>query len=235
MFSMSNESNLAMRSTAACFVAVFGGMTFAVNANDTTDIDKLYGVAVNASHIKYYEVDPHDNIMLNPYLQVANKQWSAVIDPTKSAYDWCIDEQANLVIIQPVPHPRGRQYSGKFVRPEDGYTKLTGYTEKYGHVSATAGQKARFCGEIVYDKNGERWLVNNKSGRYSKYIDDRTPDKLIYAAKLIRKWVETNGEAWGPTIYLLEYGPRDIMKAALHSLNVYYANPETKKMPYIIL
>jgi hypothetical protein len=45
--------------------------------------------------------------------------------------------------------------------------------------------------EILYDKDTKTYVVNNKSGRYSKHNKDRTPQQLVNATNLIRQVVDT--------------------------------------------
>ncbi|MEN8140896.1 MAG: hypothetical protein ABFR97_06685 [Thermodesulfobacteriota bacterium] len=211
------------------------GVVFAVVPPVAADeLDQLYGPPALPSHVKYYEVDPADKVMLNPYLQVATPSHRAVLDRTKGVYNWVIDLEGDVRIAEPVAHPRGRRYQTPFTRPEDGYQSAAGYVERYGHISAIAGQPARIAGEIVNDRATGRWLINNKSGRYSRHVADRTPAQLLNAAALIRARVEPGGQVWGPVIYLLDYGPAEIKEQALGSMEVHFAEPEKKKMPYLI-
>ncbi|MCG8637155.1 MAG: hypothetical protein MI863_25200 [Desulfobacterales bacterium] len=198
-------------------------------------IDRLYGRPSLPLHIKYYEVDAGNKVMLNPYLQVATKKNKAVLDPACPAYNWVIDVQGYLRVISIVPHPRGRKYSGSYTRPEDGYTRTRGYIEKYGHVSALAGGPGRIGGEIINDFKNKNWVINNKSGRYSRGNPDRLPRQLLNAAALIRSVVEGGGQEWGAVVYLLDYAPKTFREQQLSNPLVRFGNPETKHLPYLLL
>ncbi|MCP4396461.1 MAG: hypothetical protein GY801_03985 [bacterium] len=199
-------------------------------------LDNLYGILSLPLHIKYYEVDDVGNVMLNPYLQVANNERrKAILDPTRSVYDWVIDAQGNVRIIEVVPHPRGRTYTGRFTRPEDGYHRERGYVERYGHVSALAGAPGRIGGEIVNDDAHKFWVINNKSGRYSRFNPDRTPEQLLHAAKLIQAVVDPGGQRWGPAIYLLQYAPSSVRRKEANNPALLYIDPTTQKRPYLVL
>lgn len=194
-----------------------------------------YGAPILPSHIKYYEVDDHDAVMLNPYLQVGSLRHKAVLDPAIPAYDWVIDTQGDVRIIRTVSHPRGRTYADTFVRPEDGYRRVHGYIERYGHVSALGGGPGRIGGEIVRDEENSAWIINNKSGRYSKSNPDRTPEVLSRAAVRIHAVVDPGGYGWGPVVYLIDYGPVPVRTMEKQGCSIFYAFPARARVPYVIL
>ncbi len=198
-------------------------------------LDDRYGILELPSHIKYYEVDDMDQVMLNPYLQVATNLYKAILSPSTQAYDWVIDTQGNVRIIEMVPHPRGRSYSGNFIRPEDGYKRESGYVERYGHISALGGGLGRIGGEIIYDIQNKQWIINNKSGRYSKRKSDRTPEQLGYAAARIQKVVDPGGQKWGAVVYLLDYGPPAVRQQQMKNPLIEYINPESETHPYLLI
>ncbi len=200
-----------------------------------TKLDRLYGIPTLPRHIKYYEVDDQDRVMLNPYLQVASRRHKAVLNPRIPVYDWVIDIHGKLRIIAVVPHPRGRTYSGRYTRPEDGYTCGPGYVERYGHVSALAGAPGRIGGEIVNDYKNKRWVINNKSGRYSKENIDRFPNQLGNAAALIHAVVDPGGQAWGAVVYLLNYAPESVKTREQYNIELRFGNPKTRGRPYLLL
>ena len=198
-------------------------------------LDMLYGVLSLPLHIKYYEVDDRDNVMLNPYLQVATQTHRAVLDPACPVYDWVIDAQGNLRVIAVVPHPRGRSYSDRYTRPEDGYSRDGGYVEKYGHVSALGGAPGRIGGEIINDYKNKRWVINNKSGRYSRGNFDRSPRQLACAADLIQSMADPGGQGWGPVAYLLDYASSKLRKKEFANPSLRFGKPETNGLPYLLL
>jgi hypothetical protein len=205
----------------------------AVGAPPVDPLDALYGVASQPAYIKHYEADKAGKVLLNPYLQVAGKDFPAVIDPKSAPYNWVIDAEGRVAIIQEAPHPLGRTYEKGFFRPEDQSQRKAGTRENYGHVSALAGAPGRISGEILYDKEIKAFVINNKSGRYTKHNSDRTPDQLAEAARLIREVVDSGSTNWGPVFYLLEYAPKDQREALLKDPRIGYDDPKTKARPYI--
>ncbi len=199
------------------------------------NLDVRYGILSLPLHIKYYEVDDRDHVMLNPYLQVATKTRKAILDKACPVYDWVIDAQGNLRVIAVVPHPRGRAYAGRYIRPEDGYSRGGGYVENYGHVSALAGSPGRIGGEIVNDYYNKNWVINNKSGRYSRGNPDRLPGQLASSAALIRSVTDPGGQEWGPVVYLLDYASPQFRSQELANPLLRFGKPETKGLPYLLL
>jgi hypothetical protein len=199
------------------------------------DLDQLYGMMSQPAYIKHYEADKNGKVMLNPYLQVVTKDHPGVIDSKRAPYNWVIDGQGRLVIIQEAAHPYGRTYEKGFFRPEDQSKRKPGTTENFGHVSALAGGPGRISGEILFDKESKLWTINNKSGRYTKHNTDRTPEQLVNAAKLIREGVDTGNIAWGPVYYLLEYTHEDIAGPLMKSPQLAYDDPKTKSRPHIVV
>ncbi len=132
-------------------------------------LDALYGVASLPAYIKHYEADRDGKIVLNPYLQVATKDFPAILDSKQAPYNWVIDEEGRVTVVPEANHPLGRTYPNGFVRPEDNSKKKPGTREAFGHVSSTGGRPGRISGEILWDKESKSWVVNNKSGRYSKH------------------------------------------------------------------
>ena len=196
-------------------------------------LDTKYGVASQPAYIKHYEADRNGKVLLNPYLQVASKDFPAVIDVKGAPYNWVIDAEGRVAIIQEAAHPLGRTYEKGFFRPEDQSQRKPGTTENYGHVSALAGAPGRISGEILYDKDSKTFVVNNKSGRYSKHNADRTPEQLVEAARLIREVVDPGTTAWGPVFYLLEYASQDTREALMKDPRIAFDDPKKKTRPHI--
>jgi len=205
----------------------------ALGAPPVDPLDAKYGVASQPAYIKHYEADKTGKVLLNPYLQVASKDFPAIIDPKGAPYNWVIDAEGRVGIIQEAAHPLGRTYEKGFFRPEDQSKRKPGTTENYGHVSALGGAPGRISGEILYDKDSKSFIVNNKSGRYSKHNSDRTPEQLVEAAKLIREVVDTGTTNWGPVFYLLEYAPQDKRDALMKDPRIAFDDPKTQARPHI--
>jgi alkylated DNA nucleotide flippase Atl1 len=214
--------------------ALLLALAFPVVAAPPVDpLDAQFGVAAPPAYIKHYEADKSGKVLINPYLQVASKEFPAVIDAKGAPYNWVIDAEGRVGIIQEAKHPLGRTYEKGFFRPEDQSKRKPGTTENYGHVSAIAGAPGRISGEILYDKDSKTFIVNNKSGRYSKHNIDRTPDQLAAAAKLIREVVDTGSVNWGPVFYLLEYAPADQRDALMKDPRIAFDDAATKARPHI--
>lgn len=196
-------------------------------------LDELYGVASPPAYIKHYEADRDGKVLISPYLQVATKEFPAILDAKMAPYNYVIDAEGRVTIIPEAAHPLGRVYPNGFFRPEDQSEKKPGTRENYGHVSSLAGGPGRISGEILYDKGTGTYTVNNKSGRYSKHNKDRTPQQLANAARLIRQVVDTAGVAWGPALYLLEYAPADVRERLMKSPDLRYDDEKKKKRPHV--
>lgn len=206
----------------------------AVAAGPLVDpLDELYGVASQPAYIKHYEADRDGKVLISPYLQVATKEFPAILDAKMAPYNYVIDAEGRVTIIPEAAHPLGRVYPNGFFRPEDQSEKKPGTRENYGHVSSLAGGPGRISGEILYDKETGTYTVNNKSGRYSKHNKDRTPQQLANAARLIRQVVDTAGVAWGPALYLLEYAPAEVREQLMKSPDLRYDDEKKKKRPHV--
>lgn len=207
-----------------------------VMAQADSNLDALYGVANRPSYIKHYEADKKGNVMLNPYLQVGTKDFPAVLDPKRPIYNYVVTPEGSVAFIEEAPHPFGRTYPQGFFRPEDKSKRKPGTTENYGHVSGTAGGPGRISGEVINDNKNHCWLVNNKSGRYSKRNIDRTPEQLLNAFILIQGVTDPGGQPWCPSaVYLLGYAPDYVSKALRQSPEMKYEDEGSKKNAHILL
>jgi len=210
-----------------------------VEAIGNSELDKMYGALTLPSYIKYYEVDQQDKIMLNPYLQVASIAHPAMLDPEVGVYNYIVNAEGNVAVIQEATHPMGRQYKNGYVRPEDSKKKKVKVKkgkkkfpkEKFGHTSGVAGAVARLGGEILFEDGA--WVINNKSGRYSKKNLDRTPEQLGNVARLIMNTTNPSGKPWGPVRYRLAYGNAETIAAYEGSADVQYLSPKKKQKPYV--
>ncbi len=209
--------------------------TAALSGPVVDPLDGLYGVASQPAYIKHYEADKDGKVLVNPYLQVATKEFPAILDVKMAPYNWVIDLEGRVTIIPEAAHPLGRTYEKGFFRPEDQSKRKPGTRENFGHVSSLAGGPGRISGEILYDKDSKTYTVNNKSGRYSKHNKDRTPQQLVNAANLIRKVVDPAGAAWGPVMYLLEYAPENIREEGMKSPELAYDDAAKKSRPHLVV
>lgn len=216
--------------------ALLAGLAFPGLAQAGGDkLDALYGKLSQPAYIKHYEADKNGKVLLNPYLQVATKAFPATLNPKNAPFNWVIDAEGRLSIIQEAAHPLGRTYEKGFFRPEDQSQRKPGTTENYGHVSALAGAPGRISGEILYDKATKTFTINNKSGRYTKHNTDRTPEQLANAARLIMESVELVNATWGPTYFLLDYAPEPIREELLKSPKLAYDDAKKKSRPHVIV
>ncbi len=204
-------------------------------AANAASLDKLYGVASQPAYIKHYEADKTGKVVLNPYLQIASKDFPAILDVKMAPYNWVIDTEGRVAIAPEAAHPLGRTYEKGFFRPEDQSQRKPGTRENFGHVSELGGAPGRISGEILYDKASNAWTINNKSGRYSKHNSDRTPEQLVNAAKLVHEIADPGTATWGNTYYLLEYAPEEIREELLKSPKLAYDDAKKKSRPHVVV
>jgi len=207
-----------------------------------SELDQLYGVLSKPAYMKHYEVNKKDEFWITPYLQVANKQTPGILDPkSKEPYNWNMDAEGNVRITIESNNPYGRTYEKGAVRPEDKSRRRPGWTEKDGHVTLLAGEPGRIGGEILYQKDTNTWLINNKSGRYSNHNLDRTPEQLLNAVKQIQAVVDPGGAKWGEVHYLVRYSPQALRPDLLKRQDIKFYRPKAEgkdpmqKDPYLIL
>lgn len=211
-------------------------VAFITSATAPVDpLDAKYGVASPPAYIKHYEADKNGKVLINPYLQVASKEFPAVLVVKEAPYNWVMDSAGKVAIIPEAAHPYGRVYPKGFFRPEDQSMRKPGTRENYGHVSALAGTPGRISGEILYDKDTNSWVINNKSGRYTKHNVDRTPEQLVNAATLIREVVDPGKTMWGSVFFLLEYCSEEMRAALLKSPKIQYDDPAKKSRPHLVV
>jgi hypothetical protein len=198
-------------------------------------LDEQYGIASPPAYIKHYEANKEGKVLINPYLQVATKEFPAILDVKMAPFNWVIDLEGRVTIIPEAAHPLGRTYEKGFFRPEDQSQRKPGTRENYGHVSSLGGGPGRISGEILYDKDSKTYTINNKSGRYSKHNKDRTPQQLVNAANLIRQVVDPAGVAWGKVAYLLEYSPANVREELMKSPDLAYDDEKKKSRPHVVV
>ena len=198
-------------------------------------LDVKFGYAVPPAYIKHYEADKAGKVLINPYLQVASKDFPAVLVVKEAPYNWVIDANGNVAIIPEAAHPYGRTYPNGFFRPEDQSTRKPGTRENYGHVSALAGTPGRISGEILFDKDTNTWVINMQCGRYAQHDPDRSPEQLINAGTMIREVVGPGKTPWGQVFFLLEYSSDDMRAALLKSPKIQYDDPAKKARPHLIV
>jgi hypothetical protein len=211
-------------------------VTFITSPTAPVDpLDARYGVASPPAYIKHYEADKTGKVLVNPYLQVASKDFPAVLVVKEAPYNWVIDAEGRVAIMPEAAHPYGRTYPKGFFRPEDQSQRKPGTRENYGHVSALGGTPGRISGEILYDKDTNAWIINNKSGRYTKHNPDRTPEQLVNAATLIREVVDPGKTTWGQVFFLLEYCSEDMRGQLMKNPQVQYDDPAKKSRPHLVV
>ncbi|HMM35847.1 MAG TPA: hypothetical protein PKA62_14060 [Thermoanaerobaculia bacterium] len=211
------------------------GVAAAASGPVVDPLDELYGVASQPAYIKHYEADRNGKVLVCPYLQVATKEFPAILDASMAPYNYVIDVEGRVTIIPEAAHPLGRTYPNGFFRPEDQSEKKPGTRENFGHVSSLAGGPGRISGEILFDKDTGTYTVNNKSGRYSKHNKDRTPQQLANAARLIRQVVDTAGGAWGPGPHLLQDPPGDVREQLAKRPELPYDDEKKEKRTHVVV
>jgi hypothetical protein len=190
-------------------------------------------------------VNKKDKFWISPYLQVASKKTPGLLDPklekSKTPFNWVIDGDGNVRLTVESNNPYGRTYEKGAIRPEDKSKRKPGWTEKDGHLTVLGDEMGRIGGEIIYQKDTNTWLINNKSGRYSNHNVDRTPEQLLSAAKLIKEVVDPAGATWGNVHYLVRYSPQAMRAELLAKPDIKYYRPDAKsedvlqKDPYLVL
>lgn len=198
-------------------------------------LDTKYGRLAQPAYIKHFEADPQGKVLVSPYLQIATRDFPAYLEPAMAPYNYVIDADGHVAVIPETLHPYGRVYEKGFFRPEDKSNKKPGTEERYGHTSALGGLPGRISGEILYDKKTNSWFVNNKSGRYSKSNEDRTPEQLINAAQQIRKTVDIGDASWGDVRFIFEYGPKAIEEKYKNDPALDYEDAANKKRPRLVV
>jgi hypothetical protein len=226
-----------MKSSVSLAVgAVATAVALSTSAAPPVDpLDARFGVASQPAYIKHYEADKSGKVILNPYLQVGSKDFPVLLEVKSAPYNWVIDTDGNVVVVPEAAHPLGRVYAKGFFRPEDQSERKPGTRENFGHVSALGGAPGRISGEILYDPDTKSYIVNNKSGRYSKHNADRTPEQLAAAAVLIRSVVDSGTTPWGPVAYLLAYAPESVTSEAMKNPKLQYDDPKKKLRPHLIV
>jgi hypothetical protein len=198
-----------------------------------TALDTRYGFLAQPAYVKHFEADAKDRIVLSPYQQVASREYPGYLDPAMAPYNWVIDADGHVAFVPETMHQYGRVYEKGFIRPEDKSKKKPGTEEHFGHVAALGGMPGRISGEILLDKKLNAWVVNNKSGRYSKNNPDRTPDQLVQAAKMIQQVVDPGGVPWGPVRFIFEYGPASASADLEKVPGLQYEDAAKKSRPFI--
>ena len=198
-----------------------------------TALDTRYGFLAPPAYVKYFEADPKDQVIPSPYQQIASREFPGYLETDLAPYDWVIDADGHVAFVPETMAPYGRVYEKGFVRPEDKSKKKPGTEEHYGHVAALGGMPGRISGEILFDKKLNAWVVNNKSGRYSKNNPDRTPEQLVQAAKLIQQVIDPAGVPWGPVRFIFEYGPASAAADLEKTPGLAYEDAAKKSRPYI--
>ncbi|GEM_PF-356848 len=110
-------------------------------------LDQLYGGARFPLHIKPYEYDSSGKLIpLQDVFEIPLSQGCS-LDAAKK-YLWAVMKSGTFVFAE-----------------EQG-------TPPLGHPNLTRGAAARICGEMFFDHEASKWILNNASGRYSMYAPD---------------------------------------------------------------
>ncbi len=128
---------------------------------EAAPLDRLYGSAQRprGERVKPWERAPNGgSVLANPALAEVLPGAAPRLSRTRK-YLWLVDRDGKLMMGVEAPILGG----------EAGM--------KYGHPSLNGGGEARIAGELEFDPPSGRWVVNNKSGRYSLHAD-RGPEQL---------------------------------------------------------
>jgi len=132
-------------------------------------LDDAFGRPQPPVRIKDFELGPDGRTLLNPTRQVIGPGARPVLDPSKD-YIFLLDREGRLIIGEEVPV--GRLPDGRPAR--------------LGHPTLSGGDPARIGGEIRFDPQTNRPVINNLSGRYSNH-PDRGAAQLEAAAQRFRE------------------------------------------------
>jgi hypothetical protein len=147
---------------------------FRAGGESTAILDRKFGEALppfgSQGGIKNHEKDSDSNIIKNPEFQTIKPGSTPILDTNKE-YIWVINEYGKLIIG--VETPMDTEVNTK-----------NGYIPKLGHPTLTDGKNARISGELRYINN--KWIINNKSGRYTIHYYRRI-EHLQNVADLLKK------------------------------------------------
>jgi Flp pilus assembly pilin Flp len=138
-------------------------------AEQLARLDDAFGSPQPPVRIKDFELGPDGAPLLNPTRQVIGPGTRPVLDPSKD-YIFLLDREGRLIIGEEVPV--GRLPDGRPAR--------------LGHPTLSGGEPARIGGEIRFDPQTGRPVINNLSGRYSNH-PDRGALQLEAAAQRFRE------------------------------------------------
>lgn len=89
----------------------------------------------------------------------------------EKTYNWTVSRLGRLFIGEAEPA---------------GVDPQTGQERYRGHVTLVGGGPARISGELLFNADTGKFVVSNRSGRYSRY-EDRTEAQLLEVAKLFTR------------------------------------------------
>lgn len=133
-----------------------------------SQLDRLYGEAKEPVFIKDWEKNRDGSVRRNPTLRRPARGEALDLDRGKD-YIWIVDEDGELVVAEEVEVGR----EGNAVKT-------------LGHPTLVRGKRGRIAGELHFERG--RWVLSNKSGRYSMPHKDRGLRQLQNAAALFRKF-----------------------------------------------
>ncbi|HQQ90040.1 MAG TPA: S26 family signal peptidase, partial [Oscillospiraceae bacterium] len=79
----------------------------------------FYKENIERGDVLVFRSDETGKVLINPYLQVATRDFPAILDVKQAPYNWAIDAAGGVAIMPEAAHPLGRTYPKGFFRPED--------------------------------------------------------------------------------------------------------------------
>ncbi|MEV4346260.1 hypothetical protein AB0J83_17460 [Actinoplanes sp. NPDC049596] len=154
-------------------------------ADAATELDHEYGGLAGPKRIKPGERDEQGRLRLNPLWYRLEDFPPRLLDDRPGAHwQYLVDENGDILlgaeeITTVVAEDEWRQLAGAIARVDPDITveRLKELLDHQGHPTVAAGfdevghtvrRPARISGELSYDEATQRWVINNKSGRYMK-------------------------------------------------------------------
>ena len=172
-------------------------------------------------------------VLLNPYLQVASKDFPAIIDPKGAPYNWVIDAEGRVGIIQEAAHPLGRTYEKGFFRPGRPVQAQAGHDRE---LRSRVGPRRRAPAASAARSSTTRTEELHRQQQVGALFQaQQRPHSR--AAGGSREADPRSGRpgttSWGPVFYLLEYAPQDKRDALMKDPRIAFDDPKTQARPHI--